>query len=61
MAVGSEYLVLLLVHFGSVSGSSALFVGKLRIDMLLLIPASASENALWRDCAWLDWVEAEVE
>src|SRR3954469_9710326 len=41
--------VSLLVHLFNVSGSSALFVGRFRTAMALLIPASASENAFWRE------------
>ena len=56
-AAASLYFFSLFVHFGSVSGSSALFVGRLRTDITLLIPASASVNALcreplcWASCA----------
>src|SRR5439155_22961522 len=38
--------VLLVVHFGSRSGSRALFVVRFSTDSELLIPASASEKAL---------------
>ena len=60
-AVGSEYFVWLLVQAGSVSWSSALFVGRLRTAIELLIPDSAIEKALWRDRLWTDSFDAEVE
>jgi hypothetical protein len=56
-AAGSLYFFSLLVHFGSVSGSSALFVGRFSTAIRLLMPASASVNALcleplcWASCA----------
>ena len=56
-AAGSLYFFSLLVHFGSVSGSSALFVGRFSTAMTLLMPPSASANALcleplcWASCA----------
>ena len=60
-ALASEYLVPLLVHFGSVSGSSALFVGRFRMDIALLMPASASENALCRELLCWDSCAPDVE
>ena len=49
------------VHFGSTSGSSALFVGRSRIAIELLIPDSASEKAFPRERVWYAWVEFDVE
>ncbi len=48
-AVGSEYFVSFEVQGGSVIWSRALFVSRLRTAIVLLIPDSASENALCRD------------
>src|SRR3954468_20908306 len=47
VAAGSVYFFSFVVHLGRVSGSSALFVGTVRIDIELFIPASASAKA---DC-----------
>src|ERR1051325_704621 len=60
-AVGSEYLVWLLVQAGSVSWSSALFVARLRTAIELLIPDSAIEKALWRERLCTDSFDADVE
>ena len=55
------YLVSLLVHLCSVSGSSALFVGRFRTAIALLMPASASENAFCREPLCCDSCAPEVE
>src|SRR5262249_54166913 len=60
-AAASLYFFSLFVHFGSVSGSSALFVGRLRTAIELLTPASASENADVRERVWADCWALEVE
>ena len=49
IAVGSVYFVAFVVHFGSVSGSRALFVGRFRIAMELFTPDSARSKALDRE------------
>jgi hypothetical protein len=58
-AEASLYFFSLFVHFGSVSGSSALLVGRFSTDIELLIPASASAKAevlerVCADCCALD-------
>jgi hypothetical protein len=60
-AAASLYFFSLFVHFGSVSGSRALLVGRLRTAIELLTPASASENAEVRERAWVDCWALEVE
>src|SRR5262245_29511980 len=60
-AAASLYFFSLVVHFGSVSGSSALFVGRLRTAMELLTPASASEKAEVRERVRADCWALDVE
>jgi hypothetical protein len=45
-ASDAVYFFSLVVHCGRVSGSRALFVGRLRTYIALLMPASASEKVL---------------
>ena len=65
MLVGFEpavpYFVSLVVHLFSVSGSSALFVGRFSTAIELLMPASASVNAFCRAPLCWDSCAPEVE